>query len=62
MWYHNNMEIENQTTNTFQILSGDRSNIGNYSCKVVTENNLQKSSDEKKITFLCKYLYIELLI
>ena len=39
----------------YHLSGGNRSNSGDYSCKVETSNNLVGTSDPVTVRFLCKY-------
>ena len=62
-WYYYNSQISDATSKVYPLTNGNRSNSGNYSCNVASQN-YNKSSREISVEYLCKYtfyLYIKVL-
>ena len=54
-WYRNDVEISGQRAQIYQIIKGNRSDAGNYSCNATTTSGLTKRSVATSVIFLCKY-------
>ena len=57
-WYHNNVEVKNQTTQISQLYDGKRNHSGNYSCEVTTISLLQKISENVLVTYWYCFLRV----
>ena len=53
-WYHNNVQIIVENTEIFQLSGGNRSNSGNYTCKVTTATPIERTSSMRSVLYLCK--------
>ena len=55
-WYKDNQKISNAAAHKYNLPVNDRANSGSYKCKVVSVNaGTSQLSDEKTVTFLCKF-------
>ena len=55
-WYFNNQQLTISSQQMLQLHNVNRTDSGNYSCKVTTKTNLQNTGQRITITVLCKYL------
>ena len=54
-WYRNDVKISGQSAQTYELIKGNRSDAGNYSCNATTTSGLSKQSVATSVTYLCKY-------
>ena len=54
-WYRNNARISGKRAQIYQLIKGNRSDAGNYSCNATTTSGLSKQSVATSVTYLCKY-------
>ena len=61
-WYYYNSQISDAASKVYPLTNGNRSNSGNYSCNVASQN-YNKRSREISVEYLCKsfYVYINVL-
>ena len=55
-WYYNGTKISGASNKIYSLTNGSRTNSGNYSCNV-TSQNFTKSSQEIVVVYLCKYTF-----
>ena len=55
-WYYYNSQISSEISKVYSLTNGNRSNSGNYSCNV-TSQNYNKRSQEIVVEYLCKYTF-----
>ena len=52
-WFHDGIGISGEKSKEYHIFDVQRSNSGNYSCKVVTQS-AKRGSETRFVTILCK--------
>ena len=60
-WYYNGTQISGERSKEYSLTNGNRSNSGNYSCNVSTQN-INKSSQEIMLIYICKCTFIYMII